>query len=99
MNEFDTWWSSDHSYVKRPVNAQEGPLWPRFNGRLHRSCETVEAMPGPKESAYLAFPAVCHEAEACELWRACLGWHRRDQVIKNARLAVQHLKTPALKRL
>jgi hypothetical protein len=82
-------------YVNFDGDDQEGPLWPRFNSSLHWSCERVEATPGRKVSAFLAFPAVCPEVDTCRCARVCLGQLRRDQVVFNARTAVWTLTAPA----
>jgi hypothetical protein len=90
-----TWRAGMSHYVNIPPEGSESAVGQRFNGRLYRSCESVEATPRRKVNAFLAFPAVCAELELCELRAACIANLRRDLVVYNARWAVRSARTGA----
>jgi hypothetical protein len=75
-------------YVDLRLGAPSEPLGQRFSGRLHRSCESVEATSRAPWSDFEAYPAECLGAKTCDRWLECRRWAWRQGVIYRARLAV-----------
>ncbi len=93
----DTW--RDRSRVEPYTNfdGSGAPVGRVFSGRLNRSCESVEATPGPKESAYLAYPAECELVKRCVASRICWRAVRRELVILDAQIACDNPNAAAMR--
>jgi hypothetical protein len=74
-----------HGYVELPLGASDNVTGRRFSGKLHRSCESVEALSRASWSDFEAYPAVCLSPGGCLHWRECIRLQRRRGIIQTAR--------------
>jgi hypothetical protein len=75
-------------YVELSGEASRTSVGRVCSGRLHRSCESVEATSRSSGEAWDAYPSVCSSPDDCGRWWRCELAARRALVIFRARAAV-----------